>query len=110
MKELARVAFLALDADLVLTPVRHSRPPTDFNSRSGAGFYSPEDLVMGKIVEDEVIVSQSIDAIKLKSPRGLFRLSGGHEKHAEALEQARREALEAEHARDIAAKRGAGES
>ena len=34
---------------------------------------------MGRTVEDEVIVSQSIDAIKLKSPRGLFRLSVGHE-------------------------------
>lgn len=65
---------------------------------------------MGRTVEDEVITSQSIDAIKLKSPRGLFRLSGVHEKHAEALVKAREDAREAEHARNIAAKRAPGES
>lgn len=54
-----------------------ARPaPWRFNSdATGRAFVSLKDLVMAKI-EDEVIVTPGIDAAKLKSPRGLFRLSG----------------------------------
>ena len=64
---------------------------------------------MGKRIDDEVIPALGMDSVKLRSPRGLFRLSGGHEKHWEALEKARKDARDAELARDIATKRAPGE-
>ena len=33
---------------------------------------------MGKQIEDEVIPAPGMDSVKLRSPRGLFRLSGGN--------------------------------
>ena len=63
---------------------------------------------MAAKVEDEVIVTQGIDALKLeKGHRGLWRLSGGYEKPAvtEALQKAQEDARKAAVARDIAAKR-----
>lgn len=66
---------------------------------------------MATKIEDEVIVGVSIDAFKLaRGHRGLWRLSGGHDKPAatEALQKANEGARKAALEREDAAKREEG--